>query len=447
MNILKKLVICSISMCLIFLIGLIKTNLKKENTCNEFTSEKIQNVALENETIIRLAKVSENEEQALEFQETEDEGFEEQGIVSYNGSEKNPNIQLGNYEGLTYYSQIDERWKNKNYSSIGDINQTIGSSGCGPTSASIVVSSIKGKITPDVMADLYLKHGYRSPNQGTYWSAFKWTADVFNIEYKEAYKLDDAISMLNQNYYIIASCNQGLFTYGGHFVVLVGTENGKIKVYDPYLYSTKFDTSTRRGKAEIKGNTIYVSMDNFRNFANYKKFFAFKNDRKDVKENTNKIEEKTSNTNVKNVNYNVTITANGGLRIRSGASTSYSILGLYKKGTQKTIYAESNGWGKTEDGWIYLGYTSKNITNTENSSITKNNRYTTGTYKVNCSKLNVRTGPGTNYKIKSLSQLTYSARKQGGYVRNVKFTVNKVINNWGSTPSGWVCLDYAIKIK
>lgn len=62
------------------------------------------------------------------------------------------------------------------YSSIENKSQTIGSSGCGPTSSAMVVSSIKGNITPDTMAELYTRYGYRSANQGTYWSAFKWTA-------------------------------------------------------------------------------------------------------------------------------------------------------------------------------------------------------------------------------------------------------------------------------
>lgn len=72
--------------------------------------------------------------------------------------------------------------------------------------------------------------------------------------------------------------------------------------------------------------------------------------------------------------------------------------------------------------------------------------YTTGTYVVNCSKLNVRSGPGTQYRKKSIKELTKSAQKQGGYIRGVRFTVKKVISNWGLTPSGWVCLDYSKKI-
>ena len=153
-----------------------------------------------NKSSTEIPNLTETDEQSLEVQETESEGFEEQGIVAYEGSEKAPNVQLGEYAGLTYYSQLDNRWRYNMYSSVGDSSQTIGTSGCGPTSAAMVVSSIKGNITPDSMANLYVNYGYRSANQGTYWSAFKWTADVFDIGYSECYKLDDAVAKLKDNH-------------------------------------------------------------------------------------------------------------------------------------------------------------------------------------------------------------------------------------------------------
>ena len=409
-------------------------------------SEAISTVVDEiNKSSTEIPQLTENDEQSLEVQETEAEGFEEQGLVAYEGSEKAPNIQLGEYAGLTYYSQLDNRWKNQMYSSVGNSTQTIGTSGCGPTSSAMVVSSIKGNITPDTMANLYMQYGYRSANQGTYWSAFKWTADVFDVGYSECYKLDDAIAKLKDNNYIIASCNQGLFTYGGHFIVLTGVEGDYIKVYDPYLYSGKFSTSSRIGKAKVKGNTVYVSIENFREYANYQKFFCFKNDRTDIKENTtttvvtDKVESK-----VNTVNYQVRITANGGLNIRSGANVSYSRVGGYAKNSVVTILAESNGFGKTDKGWISLAYTSRYTIVAKSTTVQK---YTVGTYKVNCSKLNVRTGAGTKYRVKSLKELTRSARNQGGYVRGVKCTVTKVVGNWGLTPSGYICLDYCTKVR
>ncbi len=441
----KKLIVISILIGLLGGFGFYNANKDKPN--DEIINSAVNEVLdyIDNKSSTEIPNLTETDEQSLEVQETESEGFEEQGIVAYEGSEKAPNVQLGEYAGLTYYSQLDNRWRYNMYSSVGDSSQTIGTSGCGPSSAAMIVSSIKGNITPDTMANLYTQYGYRSANQGTYWSAFKWTADVFDIEYSECYKLDDAVAKLKDNHYIIASCNQGLFTYGGHFIVLTGVEGDYIKVYDPYLYNGKFDVASRRGKAAVKGNTVYVSIENFRAYANYQKFFCFKNDRTDIKENTTTtVVTDNTTSNVNTVNYQARITANGGLNIRAGASTSYSRIGGYAKGSIVTILAESNGFGKTDRGWISLAYTSRYTTVAKNQTVQK---YTVGTYKVNCSKLNVRTGPSTKYRIKSLNELTRSARNQGGYVRGVRFTVIKVINNWGLTPSGYVCLDYCTKIK
>lgn len=52
---------------------------------------------------------------------------------------------------MVYYSQIDPDWRWHPYTSIGDYSQTIGTSGCGPTSAAMIVSSIRGVVYPDEM--------------------------------------------------------------------------------------------------------------------------------------------------------------------------------------------------------------------------------------------------------------------------------------------------------
>ncbi len=446
-----KAILSIIMMCIIlFVVYAFSDDKELQKDVVEKITDTVTDMAI-NESTTRIENVTELDEQIVEVQETESEGFKEQGQVAYEGSEKAPNVEVGKYAGLTYYSQIDSRWSNKMYSSVGDSSQTIGTSGCGPTSSAMVVSSIKGTITPDTMASLYTQYGYRSANQGTYWSAFKWTADVFNIGYSECYRLDDAVAKLKDNHYIIVSCNQGLFTYGGHFIVLTGIEGDYIKVYDPYLYNGKFDVASRRGKAEVKGNTVYVSIDNFRNYANYKKFFCFKNDRTDIKENDSNIVYVKPISSVSNVDYKVRITANNGLNIRAGANTSYKRIGGYSKNQVATILAESNGWGKTDKGgWIKLAYTIK-----LSSSTTKVTGYRTGTYKVNASTLNVRTGPGTKYKIKGYKQLTANARYQNkklgnqytnGLKRGVVTTVTRVQNGFGLTPSGWISLNYCTKL-
>lgn len=78
-------------------------------------------------------QTEEQEKEVSESQATiETEGFEEQGEIAYNGTSEYPNVTLGEYKGLTYYSQIDSRWSSHSYTSIGDSSQTIGSSGCRP---------------------------------------------------------------------------------------------------------------------------------------------------------------------------------------------------------------------------------------------------------------------------------------------------------------------------
>ena len=115
------------------------------------------------------------------------------------------------------------------YSSVNNPSQTIGSSGCGPTSAAMVVTAAKGTITPDQMTDLFVKYGYRSANNGTYWSAFRAVADEFNIGYTETTDIQRALQLLQSNHYVVASCGNGLFTTGRAFYSYYRNRRGYIK--------------------------------------------------------------------------------------------------------------------------------------------------------------------------------------------------------------------------
>lgn len=134
------------------------------------------------------------------------------------------------------------------------------------------------------MAEIFVKNGYRSSNNGTYWSAYRAVADQFNIGYTETSDIQKAIDLLKNKNYVIASCGNGLFTTGGHYIVIAGIEGNTLKIYDPYLYNGKFETSTRRNKVIVEGNTIYCSIENFKKYANYKSFFCYQ----DIEHNISK---------------------------------------------------------------------------------------------------------------------------------------------------------------
>ncbi len=134
---------------------------------------------------------------------------------------------------VTYFSQMDKRWKREPYGKTG----SIGESGCGPTSMAMVVSSLsKNPMNPLEMANWAYQNGYKCEGNGSYHSFIPEAARHFGLQVEgagisEAQKLVDALS---QGKLIVAIMSKGHFTNGGHFIVLRGiTEDGKILVADP----------------------------------------------------------------------------------------------------------------------------------------------------------------------------------------------------------------------
>ena len=151
----------------------------------------------------------------------------------------------------------------------------------------------------------------------------------------------------------------------------------------------------------------------------------------------------------------------GSLNVRTGTGTNYpkkafseltqsaQDQGGYVDGVVFTAQEVKNlpgeSWARTPSGWVCLQNQDGTYVKKYTAPAVPTYHYTAGNYKVICdSRLNVRTGPGKGYGIKSLSQLTASARAQGGYQKGVVFTAKEVKNlpgeSWARTPSGWVCL-------
>lgn len=402
----KKLIISAVVTVVLAIAGMLFGIKYTDDDIKEISEgvETVVSIIEENQSTKEIPEAYIEDEKTLEEQETESEAFELQGEIAYNGSSELPSVSLGQYTGLTYYSQIDSRWKNKLYTSTGNSSQTMGSSACGPTCSAMVVSSIKGTILPTTMADLYVQYGFRSANNGTYWSAFRWTADVFDIGYKETIYLDEACKLLQDNYYLIVGCGNGLFTTGGHFIMLYDYDGTYIKVYDPYLYSGKFNLSTRRGKATVQGNTVLVTKDNFRNYANYGTFFAFKNDRTDTKED---------NTNVVTATYNRYVKVNTSLNVRSGPGTGYSIVGRKYNGDKVTVYKESSNWSNIgTNEWVSSDYLTDSNVQVPN---------TVGQYK----KLKSTTTLYSNSNLTG-TKYTYLKNTKVKILQNVSNTVDRI---------------------
>ena len=141
------------------------------------------------------------------------------------------------------YLQTDSRWAKKPYRVPGE-NSTIGSAGCGPTCAAMVISTITGKtVTPVDTCAWSIQHGYKALNQGTYYSYFKPQMAAYGIDCQQLLSArilnkpnhpihDKVKDYLAMGYYVIALMGPGTWTKGGHFVLVWGWDT-KVRICDP----------------------------------------------------------------------------------------------------------------------------------------------------------------------------------------------------------------------
>ena len=205
---------------------------------------------------------------------------------------------------------------------------------------------------------------------------------------------------------------------GGHFVLIYGYEDtnksgqcdsgDRLKIYDPYLYAGKFNVSTRRGKATVEGNTVYVEKETFRTYANYSQFFAFENSREDTKENTN--------SNISTATYTRYVKVNSSLNVRSGAGINYSYIRSLYNGNKVVVYEEVGNWSRIgENEWICSDY----LTNSNSIEATNNNyvKNTVGEYR----------------KLKSTTILYSNSDLTGTKYTYLPNTTVKILKNVSST--------------
>ncbi len=136
---------------------------------------------------------------------------------------------------VVYFNQLDERFANKPYGT-----DNIGGYACGPTSMSIVVSSLTSNmVDPIQMAEWAYKNGYWCKNSGSYHSLIPGAAKAWNlpVEGCTASEPQRIVDALSSGKLVVAIMSKGHFTSSGHFIVLRGvTLEGKILVADPASY-------------------------------------------------------------------------------------------------------------------------------------------------------------------------------------------------------------------
>lgn len=132
---------------------------------------------------------------------------------------------------IPLFIQWDDRW---GYSEFGDY--LIATDGCGPTCLSMVIVGLTGdiEVTPYKVSCFAEENDYYESGAGSKWILMSEGAQHFGVVGTELplYK-SSVFEALENGCPIICSVSEGDFTTNGHFIVLTGVENGKIKVNDP----------------------------------------------------------------------------------------------------------------------------------------------------------------------------------------------------------------------
>lgn len=144
------------------------------------------------------------------------------------------------------YLQTDSRWKSKSYAAKGE-SSTIGSAGCGPTCAAMVIAALADpSVTPAITAAWSLAHGYKALHQGTYYSYFAPQMAAYGIGCKQlngstiyhgtgsAKAINaKALEAVKSGNWVIACMGKGDWTSSGHFVLWYGADGDKALIMDP----------------------------------------------------------------------------------------------------------------------------------------------------------------------------------------------------------------------
>lgn len=163
-----------------------------------------------------------------------------------------------------YYNQ--NNYPNNPYPSSANPDATIKSGGCGPTSMAMIVSNlISQSVDPVAMAAFAINCGARVAGGTDMNVLAKAVCSSYGLTYTTTDDENTLLQHLNNGGMAIANVGgdrsgyTGVFSNGGHYIVVYGVNGNKVVVLDPGYYSGKFNKTGRTGKVSISGEYYLVT--------------------------------------------------------------------------------------------------------------------------------------------------------------------------------------------
>lgn len=139
--------------------------------------------------------------------------------------------EFENCDSVPLFMQWDPRWGYIPYGS-----DVAGLTGCGPVCLSMAAWywTEDPQFSPDKILAFALENGYYSKGNGSSWTLISEGGVKLGFDVTEL-PLDEnrILKNLEVGNPIICAMGPGDFTTSGHYIVMIGTENGLIRVNDP----------------------------------------------------------------------------------------------------------------------------------------------------------------------------------------------------------------------
>ena len=162
-----------------------------------------------------------------------------------------------------YHNQ--HRYSGIPYPHTAHPSATIKSSGCGVCSISMVVEGLTGTdFPPTASAPWSIEIGARVSGGTDMYRLGREAARRFGLDFTTTSDVGVMLDALRGGAWAIANVGgdrngyTGVFSSGGHYVVVRGLDASRLIIWDPGYYIGKFDRAGRYGKVTVKGHDLYT---------------------------------------------------------------------------------------------------------------------------------------------------------------------------------------------
>lgn len=165
-----------------------------------------------------------------------------------------------------YFNQ--NNYSNVPYPSPTLPKATVATGGCGVVCASIITSNLLNTVIDPIAMAKYVINNKARVVGGTDMNILaRALCKDYDLSYKITNNEDELVEHLKNGGMAIANVGGnregyiGVFSNGGHYIVVAGLVGNKAIILDPQLYSGKFNKDGRRGKVSVTGNECICNID------------------------------------------------------------------------------------------------------------------------------------------------------------------------------------------